>query len=261
MARVTDVRTKLSGLPGAAGALTLGRLRVQAKGAAVLCYHDIGTDPENTTEYYVAPDLLRRHLDWIRGWGYTFVPVAEIVDRLEAGRDLDGLCAVTFDDALVGVGELAAPILADAAVPATVFAVTDVLGIAPPFWPGAARTMTPEELGELTASGLVTLASHTATHASLPDVDAGTRAAELTRSRDWLTGVGGITDLLAYPFGHVDDASARAVDAAGYRAAFTFTFGRVVASTDRFAIPRFCIGPDHDKLRLARQLARPATVW
>ncbi len=261
MGRATDVRTKLSGLPGAAGALAFGRLRVGDKGAAVLCYHDVGTDPANATEYYVAPELLRRHLDWIRAWGYTFVPVAEIVDRLEASRDLDGLCAVTFDDALVGVGELAAPILAAAAVPATVFVVTDVLGVAPPFWPGAARTMTPAELGELTASGLVTLASHTATHASLPDVDADRRGAELTRSRDWLADVGGITDLLAYPFGHHDDASARAAGAAGYRAAFTFTFGRVTPSTDRLAIPRFCIGPTHDKLRLARQLARPARVW
>ena len=136
MARATDVRTKLSGLPGTAAALTLGRLRVRGKGAAVLCYHDVGTDPANTTEYYVAPDLLRHHLDWIRDWGYTFVPLAELVDRIEAGRELDGLCAVTFDDALVGVGEHAAPILAAAGVPATVFVVTDVLGIDPPFWPG-----------------------------------------------------------------------------------------------------------------------------
>ena len=78
--------------------------------------------------------------------GSTIVPLAEIVDRLAAGRELDGLVAITFDDALLGVLEHAAPILEAHRVPATVFVVTDVVGVDPPFWPGAARTLTTDEL-------------------------------------------------------------------------------------------------------------------
>ena len=48
---------------------------------------------------------------------------------------------------------------------------------------------------------------------------------------------------------------------AGSRAAFTFSFGRVTLATNPFAIPRFCIGPDHDSFRLARHLARPLSAW
>ncbi len=241
----------------------LGRpLPIRGRGAAVLCYHDIGTDPTNATDYFVAPALLAAHLDWVREWGYTIVPLAEIVDRLLAGRDLDGLLAITFDDALVGVLDHAAAILESAGAPATVFVVTAVLGIDPPFWPGAARTMTADELATVTASGLISLGSHTAHHVSLPDIPTGVRDAELVDSRAMLLALGARdADVLAYPSGHHDAATQGAAADAGYRAACTFSFGRVTPRSDPMAIPRFCIGPAHDRFRLSRQLARVARAW
>jgi peptidoglycan/xylan/chitin deacetylase (PgdA/CDA1 family) len=262
MSRPRDVAHKLSGMSGAATALGVGRLPVRRRGAAVLCYHDIGNDPAKRTDYYLGPDLLRAHLEWMQGWGLTIVPLAEIVDRRASGRDLDGLVAITFDDALVGVLEHAAPILDAHRAPATVFVVTDVVGIDPPFWPGAARTLGRDELRSLTASGLVTLGSHTTTHASLPDIAPDLRARELSESRAWLEDLTGApVDLFAYPFGHHDVASEAATVAAGYRAACTFTFGRVTPATPAVAFPRFCIGPAHDKFRLARQLSRATNAW
>jgi peptidoglycan/xylan/chitin deacetylase (PgdA/CDA1 family) len=262
MSPVREAAHKLSGIPGAVTALGHGRLPVRNRGAAVLCYHDLGVDPTNRTDYYLGPDLFRDHLEWIRRWGLTIVPLAEIVDRHARGRDLDGLVAITFDDALAGVLEHAAPLLEAHRAPATVFVVTGVLGIDPPFWPGAARTLRPDEIRELCASGLVTLGSHTTTHASLPDVDPAVRERELDESRAWLEELTGTEiDLFAYPFGHHDPASEAATVRAGYRAACTFTFGRVTPGTPAAAMPRFCIGPMHDKLRLARQLARAAHAW
>ena len=108
---VGDLVQKARGIPSAAMAQLGRRIPTRGRGAAVLCYHDVGVDPENATDYYVTPDLFRSHLEWIRQWGFTFVPLTEIVDRLLAGRDLDGLVAVTFDDALTGVREPAAPLL------------------------------------------------------------------------------------------------------------------------------------------------------
>ena len=262
MRRVAAVTHKLSGVPGATSALVAGRLPTRGRGAAVLCYHDVGTDPQNRTDYYLGPELFRSHLEWIHAWGLTVVPLAEIVDRHAAGRELDGLVAITFDDALHGVLEHAAPILEAHRAPATVFVVTDVTGVDPPFWPGATRTLRPDELRALCASGLVRLGSHTATHASLPDVAPELRARELADSRARLADLTGTTvDLFAYPFGHHDAPSEAAVLTAGYRAACTFTFGRVRASTPATAMPRFCIGPTHDRFRLARQLARAANAW
>ncbi len=250
------------GIPSAAAARLGRRLPVRGLGAAVLCYHDVGRDPANGTDYYLSPERFRDQIEWIRDWGLSIVPLTEIVDRLLSGRDLDGLVALTFDDALAGVAEHAIPILVELNVPSTVFVVTDELGVDPPFWPGAARTLTADELVALTRTGLVSLGSHTQHHVSLPDVDPTVRAAELGASRaalDDLTGAA--TDFLAYPSGHHDEDCERASAAAGYRAAFTFTFGRVTRATDPFAIPRFCMSAEHDRFRLARQLARPLSSW
>ena len=262
MSTLSELVQQCRGIPSAALARVGRGLPTKGLGAAVLCYHDIGTDPTNHTDYYVSPDRFRSHLERIRSWGLTFVPLAEIADRLLASRDLDGLVAVTFDDALIGVQGYAAPILESLRVPATVFVVSGVLGIEPPFWPGAARTLTGAELHELTTSGLITLASHTCTHASLPDVTPDDRARELRDSSAAIAAMSGArVDLFAYPSGHHDLDTEQATAAAGYRAAFTFSFGRVTPTTDPFAIPRFCIGPDHDSFRLARQLARPISAW
>jgi peptidoglycan/xylan/chitin deacetylase (PgdA/CDA1 family) len=262
MATMRGAVQKASGLTTGSLALATGRLPIRRHGAVVLCYHDVGTGPAEPTDWYVSTARFRSHIDWLRGWGHTIVPLAEIVDRLATDRDLDGLAAITFDDALLGVGDQAAIVLEDLRVPATVFVVTDVLGVAPPFWPGAARTLRADELRALTATGLVQLGSHTRTHRALPGTDAETRRHELSDSRAALEALtGSNVDLFAYPSGRHDLASEAAVRDAGYRAAFTFSFGRVTAMTDRFAIPRFCMTEDHDRLRLARQLARPPRMW
>src|SRR3954471_7653263 len=99
------------GVRGAVLARAGRRLPTRKLGAAVLCYHDIGTDPANHTDYYVSPDRFRAHLEWVVDWGLTPVPLHEIVDRLVAGRSLDGLVAITFDDALRGIRDHAGPIL------------------------------------------------------------------------------------------------------------------------------------------------------
>ena len=262
MASVRELVQKGRGIPSV-GLTRLGRhLPTRGHGAAVLCYHDIGVDRTNRTDYYVSPDLFGSHLEWIRSWGFTIVPLAEIVDRRLSGRDLDGLVAITFDDALLGVQEYAARLLTTAHVPATVFVVTDVLGVRPPFWPGAARTLDAEELRALVETGLISLGSHTKTHASLPDIDPADRAAELRESRERLeTLTAGPVDLLAYPSGHHDKLTEEASAGVGYRAAFTFSFGRVTPATNPYAMPRFCIGAAHNEFRLARQLARPTNAW
>ena len=160
----------------------MGRpLPVAGRGAAVLCYHDVDPDPTNSTDYVVSPARLRAQLEAIASWGLRFVGLEEVIDGVERDTPLDGLVAVTFDDALVGVLDHALDVLLDLRVPATVFVVTDVRGVDPPFWPGAQRTMNAEELRALSAAG-VRLGSHTRAHPSLTGADDDRVRDELVRS-------------------------------------------------------------------------------
>jgi peptidoglycan/xylan/chitin deacetylase (PgdA/CDA1 family) len=241
--------------------LLRGRASTAGNGAVVLGYHDVTTRAAGNAPYTVTESRLRRHVEWMRHWGFRFVSLDTLVDALFVGAPVDGLAVITFDDGLVGVHEHAAPLLSRLGVPATAFVVTDVRGIVPPFWPEARRAMTTTELLEVEATGIA-LASHTRTHPSLPDIAPARRDDELAGSRRELEDLTGhLVDHLAYPSGHHDVAVRAAAAGAGYRAAFTFTDGRVRIGEDLLRLPRFSMTDRHHRLRLATHLSRRADAW
>lgn len=254
-----NIVPRLRGVAGAGRALAGSRLRT--RGAVVLAYHDVGDDSANSTDYYVSPAQLREQLTAAIRWGLRFVDLAELTDGLLAGRDVDGLASVVFDDSLVGVHHHALPVLAELGVPATVFAVSDGLGSSPPWWPGAARVMTPAELVETASLGF-RIASHTRTHPSLPSLTPDRLADELAGSKAALEDLAGApVELFAYPFGHHDPAVRDAVAEAGYRAGYSFLNGRLTPGLDPFRLPRLNMWAGQGRARLAYHLARPPASW
>jgi peptidoglycan/xylan/chitin deacetylase (PgdA/CDA1 family) len=243
-----------------AGALLGASLR--GRGAVVFTYHDVTDDPENTSDQ-VTPGALRADLVAAQRWGLRWIGLPELAIRFLAGDRLDGLAAVTFDDALIGVHRHAVGILGELGVPATVFAVSRRLGTGTPEWyAGSDRVMTSDELLEVADAGF-TVQSHTRTHADLPAVaDPEALHAELAGARTDLEQLlGRPVEYLAYPFGYFDRRVRDAVEAAGYRAAFTFLPGRIVPGLDRFRLPRFPMWSDHRRIRLAYLLARPVSSF
>ena len=163
----------------------------------------------------------------MRRLGYRFVALSELCALVRAGSSTDGLAAVTFDDALAGVGHHALPVLDELGVPATLFAVSAQWGRSPRWWPGSAPMMSRSELREAHHSG-VTVGAHSRTHASLPGLDGARLRGEVAGCRaDLEDVVEAPVRLFAYPFGHHDEAVRDHVDEAGYDAAFTFLNGRI----------------------------------
>lgn len=252
--RAPDARAGVRALLG-------GALPIEGRGAAVLAYHDVSAGRQGRGELGVSRAQLRAHLTAVLGAGMRFVPVAEILDRLDAGSSVDGLAALTFDDALDGLYRHARPVLAELQIGATVFTVSRLLGVGPPWDHSGARSLTRTELAALAADGH-TIGSHTATHASLPELSDRDLHAQLRDSRAELGEIAGSdVDLLAYPYGHHDARVRAAARASGYRAAFGFVNGRLSETTPRFAIPRLCLTARHSRARLLVQLARPADRW
>jgi peptidoglycan/xylan/chitin deacetylase (PgdA/CDA1 family) len=143
------------------------------------------------------------------------VELGQGLARLEAGELERDIVAVTFDDGYREVRSVAWPVLRDLEVPATVFLATAFIeGSAPaPVRPGAARRGAPpaplswSDVGEMVASGLVSVGSHSVTHRDLDRLSRDEAEEEAAASRSLIEArTGAPVALFAYPRGVVAHA-------------------------------------------------------
>jgi peptidoglycan/xylan/chitin deacetylase (PgdA/CDA1 family) len=206
----------------------------------VLCYHAVSDRWD--APFSVTQDDLRRQLSRLlsRGWvGTTFANAMQP----RYPRTL----AVTFDDAFGSVSTLAAPVLAELGLPATVFVPTDwvdrsvgwqeVAHWADTEYADELRAMSWDALRDLAGSGWE-IGAHSCSHARLSQLDSEMILAELQRSRTACEQrVGVKCRSFAYPFGDADERVRTAAAAAGYEAAAGLSAAAFVAR-DRFDWPR-----------------------
>ena len=251
---------RLAGPLTATRRLLRGRTHA-APEAVVLGYHDVSAPGEERTPLCVSDAALRAHIRCLRAFGFDIVPATEIAERLRRGEPVDGLAALTFDDALVGVRRRAMPVLEDEQAPATVFVVTDALGGPASWWDGADDTLDEDELLDMQGP-FMALGSHTRSHRSLPALDCVALRDELEGSRKTITRwTHDEQPLLAYPSGHHDPHVRQMAASAGFGAAFTFLNGRVNGRVDPFRIPRLTMGTHMSVARLSYHLRRSASTW
>jgi peptidoglycan/xylan/chitin deacetylase (PgdA/CDA1 family) len=125
------------------------------------------------------------------------------------------------------------------------------------------RTLSPAEVRELAADGLVKLGAHTVTHPRLSALSERDQAFELTRSRQELEeAVGHDVTALSYPYGGKNDFTAATVAAAGragFSCACTTIRAPVLNGADPLRLPRY-VAPDVDAGRFERLLDQWLTV-
>ncbi|WP_018954671.1 polysaccharide deacetylase family protein [Thioalkalivibrio sulfidiphilus] len=98
----------------------------------------------------VSPETFRKHIQWI-GSEYELMGLGEWIERAINKQTLpDKACCITFDDGWQDNYEFAFPILKETETPATIFAVSHMIGTQELFWPNRlARILVHEELKNL----------------------------------------------------------------------------------------------------------------
>lgn len=195
----------------------------------VLMYHMVSERKSGAkfNALRVDPAMFERQLRWLRGEGFRFVTMAELM----AGPVPPKSVAITFDDGYLDNYTHAFPLLKRYGAKATLYLVVDRHDRDWSTYKKAHHAsgelmrepkVTDEQVQEMLASGVFELGSHTLTHANLPVLSAEMRQRELSVSRSQLQSLFGVrVDSFAYPFGLFGEADVEAARAAGYTNAVT----------------------------------------
>lgn len=179
----------------------------------VLTYHSIKNGQRNRFE---------RQMDDLLKIGH---PTAAGVDgsMLNARRNI----AVTFDDGFQSILKNAVPALRERGIPATIFVPTGDMGKKPgwirdPDHMNAGEEVLKEnQLTEL-AGDLITIGSHSVTHARLSELDGKEAMKEVMESKKRLEEIlGRDVGLFSFPYGDYKEETVRFCIQSGYQIVFT----------------------------------------
>ncbi len=204
----------------------------------VLMYHDVR---ETALNYFdVTTEDFAAQLDRLQADGYKTLSMEEFVAIVQAGEKFPRKSVlITFDDGYRGVYERALPELIKRGMKATFFIITDALDVRDGEYP----YITKEELKEMAACPLVSIGSHTRSHAHLEQIDSRQQQEEIAVSRELLEQwTGRKIEALAFPYGGYDKSVIEAVRAAGYGVSFAVQDRGLLHEKARYSIPRIYVG-------------------
>ncbi|WP_287877378.1 poly-beta-1,6-N-acetyl-D-glucosamine N-deacetylase PgaB [Aquitalea sp.] len=135
----------------------------------ILCYHEVAEDALSLSDpYAVDVQLLSKQLAWMKGQGYHFVSVDDILADRNGSRPLpEKAVLLSFDDGYQSMYSKVFPILKQFKAPAVVALVGSWLYPRDDqevqygdIWVPRSRFLSWDEIKEMKASGLIEIASH-----------------------------------------------------------------------------------------------------
>ncbi len=198
---------------------TTGRARQRIP---ILAYHSVSDSPAAAiAPFTVRPDDLARQLDLLATGGHRALTLSGLLDLLDAGAPLPRrTVVVTFDDGFEDNLTVAAPMLEERSLAATVFVTTGFLAGGPDAGyerPGPMLEW--DSLLPLEAFG-IEIGSHGHSHRPLDVLSHAEVRMELRLSKALLEAtLGHRIEVLAYPHGYASRWVEEEVERCGYRAA------------------------------------------
>lgn len=194
----------------------------------VLMYHAVNREPWGHRELFVTPEVMEEHIRYLLDNGYD--PI--FFEDLPNLSDYDKPVIITVDDGYRDNYTELYPLLQKYQVKATIFIVTSSIG-------NKETSMTPEQVKELSDSGLVSIQSHTVNHRVLRGLSAEEQRMEMEQSKLLVTRMTGREPfVISYPTGVYDEntlVSAKEF----YRFGVIVLRGDYITGTDPWTIRRY----------------------
>lgn len=188
----------------------------------ILAFHKIQNQfsfgPNN-----LSPRRFRKLLEYLKGKGYQFVPLKEIIESPAENK-----IAFTFDDGYAHLLKQLPPLMEEFVFKPTVFIPTHYIGRRNRwdynYFLQRCYHLNEQQIKELSKNG-VEFGSHGHTHTSLLKLSENQIETELAESKRILEDITGYPiDIISYPFGRFDTAIIAHVKEAGYRYGLTMNF-------------------------------------
>lgn len=203
---------------------------------AVLTYHSIDSSGSVIS---LDTDTLARHAQFLSSGRVRVLPLTELVHDSDPGDAV----ALTFDDGFANFASEAWPRLKDHGLPATVFVVTERIGL-DNRWQDEDDPIVPtmplldwDQVGRLADDG-VAIGSHSRSHPRLHRIASAQLDEEIAGSADDIEQrIGKRPTAFCYPFGAYDDRVV-AASAATYAAACTTELRLFGQGADPHRLPR-----------------------
>ena len=219
---------------------------------AIVAFHRV-QDGEDSQGLSIGRDMFERHCRFFTRH-FDVVPLRDLVSRLEQGRGVDRMLAITFDDGYYDNFVNARPVLEALSLPATFFVVSQWIGT--DTWPWWDRDqgvrhpwMTWKHVRLLNERGF-DIGAHTRTHADLGRIDGLEAQEEIVGARREIERqIGRRVDLFAYPYGraaNISESNRALVRAAGFRCCCSCDGGLTPSGADPFQLRRMPISPWYD---------------
>jgi len=219
----------------------------KATAVPVFMYHHLAQDESlYDSSVVVTPEKFEQQLLSLKKAGYTSISLQQYADWRENKSELpEKAFLITFDDGYESNYTMAYPVLQKLEIYAVIFVVTDCIDT-----PGF---LTSEQCLQLEKSGLISIQSHSASHANFSLITQSQRRQELERSQQAMHKMFGERPVLAvaWPYGEYDwELLNMAFDDYGIDIQFVQNIGRDPRKLAHIALRRG-VHADSDLLELA----------